>query len=149
MKKKFSIIFFLFILLSSCGYEALYSSKSEILNIEILDFKGDSRVNSKIIQKLNRYKNNSSELYEVSFETYYTKKESSKNSSGKIENYRLSVISNFIIKKAGIIKNFSISENFTMKNIDDEFQELNYENKIKENIADSIVQKLIIQLKRF
>ena len=149
MIKKISLIFFLFILFSSCGYEALYSSKGNILNIKILNYEGDARINSKIIQKLNRYNNTNSELYEISINTEYSKKESSKNASGKIENYDLSATTVFNISKSGINKRVSISENFIIKNFDDEFLELSYENKIKENISDSIVQKLMIRLKRF
>ena len=42
-----------------------------------------------------------------------------------------------------------IKETFTMKNLEDDFEEKNYEKTIKENLANLIYQKLMIQILKF
>jgi len=52
------IIFFLLLLLSSCGYEAIHSKKNSInydFSISELSFVGDRSINIKIKEKLNNY----------------------------------------------------------------------------------------------
>ena len=148
MIKKTFQNFVLLLFLSSCGYEALYSVRNDPLNIKVLSYEGDTSINSKLIQKLKRYQNSNYELNEINIKTEYLKKDSSKNSAGKVENYELIATTEFNVTKSDLNQTIIISENFVMKNFDDEFEELNYENTIKENISNSMVQKLIIQLSR-
>ena len=57
MKKKI-FTFLLFLFLTSCGYEALYSKKNQInydFFISELKFNGDREINLKIKEKLNNY----------------------------------------------------------------------------------------------
>ena len=65
-----------------------------------------------------------------------------------LKNYQLDFTTNFILISNDIKKEFSITENFIMKNFEDDFEERNYENDIKENIANLIYQKLMIQIAR-
>ena len=56
LKKKFALIFFL--LLSSCGYEAIYSKKNIInynFSISNLTLMGEKDINLKIKEKLYNY----------------------------------------------------------------------------------------------
>ena len=55
------IIFLLFLLLSSCGYEAIYSKKNSsnyIFSISDLSFVGDKTINLAIKEKLNIFTQN-------------------------------------------------------------------------------------------
>ena len=52
------IILLLLLLLSSCGYEAIYSKKNSVnynFSVSELNFVGDRTVNLKIKEKLNNY----------------------------------------------------------------------------------------------
>ena len=52
------IILLLLLLLSSCGYEAIYSKKNSVnysFSVSELNFVGDKTVNLKIKEKLNNY----------------------------------------------------------------------------------------------
>ena len=149
MIKKKLLIFILFLLVSNCDYEPLYSIKNDPLNIEVLSYEGNVGINSRLVQRLKRYKNSNFELNKISIKTEYIKKDSSKNSEGKTESYELIATTEFNVSKSDQNKTIIISENFVMENFDDEFEELNYENTIKDNISYSIIQKLIIQLNRF
>tara|TARA_B100000963_G_C22404965_1_gene570604 strand:- start:84 stop:539 length:456 start_codon:yes stop_codon:yes gene_type:complete len=149
MIKKIFFKLFLIILLTNCDYTPIYSVNDEDrFNIEITNFEGDREINSKIISKLRVHKNESLELYQISFNTSYSKNIISKNLEGKAEEYQLDAMTSYIIINENFKKNFSVTESFKMKNFEDDFEEKNYEERIKENIADLNYQKIILQIKK-
>lgn len=148
MFKKFSKLIIIFLFLSNCGYTPIYSTKKSDINIEVLNFTGDNRINSRLLQKLKRNKNSNTEAFKTKFVTQYKKQEVSRNLAGEIESFELNITINFEVSTIDKDSKFSISENFIMENFNDEFSELNYENKIKDNAVDLIYQKLINRLIR-
>lgn len=149
MIKKFSKLIIIFLFLSNCGYTPIYSNVDNDINIEVLSFSGDKRINSRLLQKLKRNKNSNSETFKIEIVTQYKKQELSRDLTGNIESYELNVTIDFEVSTTDKNSKFSISENFIMENFNDEFSELNYENKIKDNTVDLIYQKLINRLIRF
>ena len=79
----------------------------------------------------------------------YKKTIASKDSTGEIEEYNLSSVAKFIIKSNNFSKTININESFKMENFSDEFQEKEYEDNIKKNIARTMTSKLLFQLSRF
>tara|TARA_B100001175_G_scaffold247588_1_gene214344 strand:+ start:8049 stop:8504 length:456 start_codon:yes stop_codon:yes gene_type:complete len=147
MTKKLFFIFSFFIFLSSCGYTPMYSSANKKkINIQVLNYEGDSQINSRILSRLKIHNDISSELYEIIINTDYKKTDLSKNLAGEIQSYQLKAVTKFEISGNKFKKNFEIIEVFTMQNFTDDFKEMNYEKKIKNNIGNAIYQKLIIQL---
>jgi hypothetical protein len=147
MQKKLFFIFSFLIFLSSCGFTPMYSTKNKKkINIEVLNYKGDSQINSRILSRLKIHNDASSELYKITITTDYIKTDLSKNLSGETQSYQIKAIAKFEVIGNEFTKNFNIVEDFTMKNFEDDFEEMNYEKKIKNNIGTSIYQKLIIQL---
>lgn len=141
-------IIFVFLFFSNCGFEPIYSVNNERLNIEIKSYEGDSITNLKILSKLRTHKNNNSKLFIIKFITDYEKKDLTKDTSGKVQNYQLNFSTKFIVVSDGKEREFTFNEKFIMKNFEDDFEGRNYENDIKENIANLIYQKLMIQLAR-
>ena len=148
MTKKYIFLFLIFILISGCGFTPIYTEKNDKFNLLIESYEGDNIINSRIISKLRIHKNQNSKLYKIKISTLYDKKDLTKDKSGKVKNYQLDFTTNFILISNDIKKEFSITENFIMKNFEDDFEERNYENDIKENIANLIYQKLMIQIAR-
>ena len=96
MIKKFFLIFIVLIL-SSCDYSPLYSSKNnKFLNIEITNYTGDSRANSIIRSRMNNNKNLNVDPIKIQINTEYIKKDLSRNTAGDIETYELILISKFL-----------------------------------------------------
>ena len=93
-------------------------------------------------------KNNNSKLFIIKFITDYEKKDLTKDTSGKVQNYQLNFSTKFIVVSDGKEREFIFNEKFIMKNFEDDFEGRNYENDIKENIENLIYQKLMIQLAR-
>ena len=150
--KKILILPILFITFSGCGFTPIALERKDLnINIEILDYEGDYKINSTLRSKLSVHKNNQKgELFKISVKTVYEKRDLSKDASGNIENYELVASSSFEVIKNEQVNKVKFNEKFTMENFADDFEEDNYEKKIKENFAESIYDKLIsyiIQIK--
>ena len=149
IKKNFIKIIFIF-LLASCGYSPMLSTMdNKILNIEVVSHEGDKEINQVIRSKLKIHKNENEELIKISINSSYNKKDLSKNLTGKVEDYKIKATTSFIVSQNKNEKNFSFSEEYTIKNFDDDFEERNYEKKIRRNVANINYQKVMLQLYKF
>ena len=146
IKKNFIKIIFIF-LLASCGYSPMLSTMdNKILNIEVVSHEGDKEINQVLRSKFKIHRNENEELIKISINSSYKKKDLSKNLTGKVEDYRIETTTSFIVSRNKNEKNFSFSEEYTIKNFDDDFEERNYEKKIRRNVANINYQKLMLQL---
>jgi len=146
MKNITLIILVLF--LYNCGYSSIYKNqKVQSFKINIIETKGDREMNNLIKNELKLYSNkNSTKVYELKIDTDYNKEILTKDSSGEITDYTLSVTSTFVInsgEKSQIIK---LSENIDIKNQSDSFEQNIYEKNIQRNFASSIRERLILKI---
>ena len=149
IKKNFIKIIFIF-LLASCGYSPMLSTMdNKILNIEVVSHEGDKEINQVLRSKFKIHRNENEELIKISINSSYKKKDLSKNLTGKIEDYKIKATTSFVVIRNKNEKNFSFSEEYTIENFDDDFEERNYENKIRRNVANINYQKLMLQLYKF
>ena len=142
--KNFGLIILL-IFLSSCGYSSIYKKKtSSNFQINIIETKGDKVMNNLIENQIKLYSSpNSENIYNLKIDTDYNKTVLTKDSSGVITDYSLSVISIFSINLEDTDEIFEFVENINIKNQTDTFEQITYENNIKRNFASSIREKLI------
>jgi len=149
IKKNFIKIIFIF-LLASCGYSPMLSTMdNKILNIKVVSHEGDKEINQVLRSKFKIHRNENEELIKISINSSYKKKDLSKNLTGKVEDYKIETTTSFIVSRNKNEKNFSFSEEYTIKNFDDNFEERNYEKKIRRNVANINYQKLMLQLYKF
>ena len=149
MVYKLFIKLILLVALTSCGYSPIYSSlEDQRLNIEILEYDGDRQINLEIISKLNFHDNEQSDLIKLSINTYYKKNDLTKSLTGEIEQYQIEAQTTYSIMTKSSKNTFTNTETFIMKNFDDDFEERNYEKKIKSNIANLNYRKLMTKLQR-
>ena len=138
---------FCVMLLAGCGFTPMYSDvDSNRLNIQVVETKGDYIINSKIISKLKIHNNSDKKLFKIKINTNYIKVDFSKNIKGEITEYQLNAKTNYTIIGENLEKQFNITESFIMKNFADDFEERDYEKRLKNNIADTNYQKLMLQL---
>jgi hypothetical protein len=128
-------------------------SKNQKVNfyIKSVEFtESDKDLANYLKLNLNNYfeKKDGSE-YIIDANIIYKKTIASKDSTGEIEEYNLSSVAKFIIKSNNFSKTININESFKMENFSDEFQEKEYEDNIKKNIARTMTSKLLFQLSRF
>ena len=152
MKKKI-FTFLLFLFLSSCGYDAIYSSKNRInysFSISEINLTGDRQINKRIKQRLNGYTSPSDEIeknFALEISSDSEKIITAKDASGDATQYK-----NEITVKVRVFvgtqykSNFVITEEFIYNNNSDTFELRNYENQIKNNLAGAAVDKIIFKL---
>ena len=150
MQKKIFLLLF-FLLLSSCGYEALYSKKNSInynFSISKLNLVGDRDVNLKMKQRLNSYTlNKKNKNFKINIFSTSTKTVAAKNTAGDATSFKSTVTIKVEILTNEKLKNsFTMSENFNYNNNSDKFSLRRYEKEIKNNLADTVTDKLIFRL---
>ena len=148
-KKIFSLLFFLF--LSSCGYDAVYSKKNSInynFSIDELNFIGDRDINLKMKERLNSYTlNKKNKDFKIKISSTSAKTVAAKDTTGDATSFKNTVIINVEISTNDKLKNsFVMSESFNYNNNSDKFSLKRYEREIKNNLAETISEKLIFKL---
>ena len=150
--KKILIIYLFLLLLQSCGYVPMYANNQKVdFYIEEIKFDdGDRDLSTYLKNNLNAYfVIKGIKKYKIDTSIDYTKNSVSKNSKGDTVEYELIAIVRFEITSEDFSKELVIKENLKMNNFSDEFEEIQYEKTIKQNMARSISSKLLTQISRF
>ena len=87
-------------------------------------------------------------MYKVKLNTLYSKSILAKDSFGSPTSYVLTATSKITVDTNKKSVSFSISEKFNYKNLQENYEQSNYENMIKKNLASSISEKVIMKLAR-
>ena len=142
---KLSIIF---IFVISCGYTPIYSNlKNNDINIQIKNINGDKNINNLIVQKLERYQNKKTKnIFDLNINSEFEKLILTKDSAGNATNFRLNLDITFTATKNGHTQQYIFFEKFDMKKGDTIFEEQKYENFIKNDMTNIIIQKFVTQL---
>ena len=145
--KNIILITFLFFFYS-CGYTTVYKNiGNQDFQVIITDMQGDRQMNNLIKNQINLYSNKDSlNKIDVEVETEYQKIILTKDSTGIITDYELSVITTFIIHFNENSKKTTFDETINIKKRSDTFEQDAYENNIKINFASSIREKLILRI---
>ena len=143
MKKIISI--FLVLLLNACGFQPIYNSNNiEQFSLKILSTEGDREINNFISRNLRIYTNDLYEKnYSLKINSDYKKSILTKNKQGKATDYQLTISTNFEISSEKNNSTIEIIKNFNIKNLEDSFQEKEYERSIKQNLVNIITSELI------
>ena len=148
MLKKLFLILILLNVLQGCGYSPMYSTNNKLMiNIEEINSDGDWELNNYIKSSLRRHSSDDkTEKFKIKLDTIYNKNSIEKDSAGNTTKYLFEIEANVNINSTKMNKNFLFKEKFTMDNFEDSLVEKNYESSNKNNIANLIVDKLIVQL---
>ena len=148
MLKKIFFIILSLNFLNHCDYSPVYSKQNKVnYKIVITSFSGDKDINNLIATNLKRTSNEESdEIINIVINTQYKKNVLAKNSLGSITDYQTNVLTTFEVEKDDDSESFSVNEKFNFKKMTDKYEEKNYEQTIKKNLANSISQKLILRL---
>tara|TARA_Y100000996_G_C22063614_1_gene454317 strand:- start:61 stop:507 length:447 start_codon:yes stop_codon:yes gene_type:complete len=145
--KKFLLIFIF--LLSECGYQPIYISKN-LSDVEFfkITLEGDADINRKVVGSLSFKENNLQDsLNSLLIKSSYKIIETSKSSKGQVESYKSQIILNFIITDGNEVvnsKNFSKEFSYNIK--DNKFELIRYQNEVKDNLINKIVEDIILYM---
>ena len=146
MKKKF-LYLFIFFLFSSCGFTPLYTLNNVDYKISITQISGDNTINTNMVNELKKIsKPNSKKIFKIKIDSNYEKKIISKDLKGSASDYQLIATVNIQIVENDFVRSITFQEKQNIKKSSDSFDQINYENTIKENFAASFVRKLNLEL---
>jgi len=149
IKKIFSSLIVLMILVG-CGYQPIYSSKNLNFNINQLELKGDINLNRQIRDRLSNFQSSKSDqsvIYNIKINTTSNRTISTKDAKGNPTLYALTVTINLSYSTLGETeKDKSFSESIGYQNNDNKFDLKRYENTLKKNLTNTIIEDIILFL---
>ena len=150
MIKNLKIIYILlFIIISGCGYQAIYGTKDINLRVKEIKLTGDNNLNRKINNYFNYYKNNKnySKIIDVHIDSSLKKEISSKDRKGNAKTFELSVsIKLNILENENIIKAKIFNKSSNYKSLDNKFDLNQYEENLINNLVYDIWQDIEITM---
>ena len=150
MLKKTFIVLLFSLILSGCGYMSVYKNIGQFnYKVLIVEHIGDRDMRNLINSQLKKYSEiESDKIFKIKINTNYEKNIIAKDTAGKATDYQIKVTSNFNVESETINKIIKINETFNVKAMDNKFEEQTYDTIIKNNMANAIVKKIILQLSR-
>ena len=143
------ILFLLLLILTSCGYQPLYSKKeTKILIVNELEQIGDTNINKRVASALSINIDKNLQLTnKITLENKKKIIETSKNKKGQPDSFKMVIDFRFILSDNGSILNEKfISEEFSYKNKENKFDLSQYEMNIEQNLINKIIEKLIFYI---
>ena len=146
--KKFLLVL-VFLFLTNCGYQSIYSQKN-LSNISItkVELVGNQTLNRSLLSKLFLEVDNDPNLNNIL--VLDTKKEIlslSKNNAGNTKIYNTKITTILSLKKNDkVIKKKTFVSNFDYSNIDNKFDLQQYQRNIEQNLIRRIAENILIYL---
>jgi hypothetical protein len=149
--KKILIFLFLFVNITNCGFSPIYKGGSNLnLKIVIENLSGDRETFNLISSNLNTYSyEESNKIAKIDIETNYKKTIIAKDSTGKPTDFRMELKTIFDVRLEDLDKKFIYTETFNYKSFNNNFEQLEYEKTLKQNMTQIISQKILTQLSRY
>ncbi len=144
-----TIILFLLLASTSCGYIPLNNSEKISFYINEISFSGDRKVNNFILNNLKKYNNfkEDSKKYDLIISSKYEKKISNKDSSGNAKNYNIIIETKIDVT---INDGSSVSKSFRrdilLEAKSKKIEEKELENKHKKDLSNLLSQDIIFFL---
>ena len=142
------ILLLLFLFLSQCGYQAIYNKENlSDIKITVGEMKGDTYLNNLINSKFKRYSSSKTDkIYTIDVNTSISRSILLKDAAGKATKLKLSAKINFKVIFDEKSQNYLFEESINIDNLSDKYEQNNYENIIKNNFVDTVIDKLLIKL---
>ena len=148
--KKITLTLILFLMLTSCGYKAIYSNKNLNLNIIKIEKIKKNKLNLTIEKRLNNFSNKQA-LNKISLKIDAEKeiKVVSKNMQGNPSRYQMIIKLNIdVIDNQNKKINKNITQDFSYNTNSNRFTLSQYEIEIEEVLINKIIDELIKDLSK-
>ena len=147
MIKKIIIPFILFLVLNSCGYSPIYSTKYQDFKIDNLDFKGERKINEIVRKSLVSYTKIASaeKVYDVTINSSLQKNIDTKDKKGNPAQFSLRInVDLIIVDKFDKTLQINFNEKNSYDNKDKKFELKIYENSLIQNMSEKILSDIIL-----
>ena len=146
MKKILLISIFL---ITSCGYQPIYLNKNpDNFIFKKITTSGDKTLNRKIVN-IASMSEDSDRMFknELILKSKIEIEETSRNSKGQVSSFRSIITINLTIKNNElIVKNKVFVGDFSYNNRDNKFDLVEYQDEVKNNIVNKIIEEIIIYI---
>ena len=147
MIKKIIIPFILVLVLNSCGYSPIYSTKYQDFKIDNLDFKGERKINEIIRKSLVSYTKIASaeKVYDVTINSSLQKNIDTKDKKGNPAQFSIRInVDLIIVDKFDKTLQINFNEKNSYDNKDKKFELKIYENSLIQNMSEKILSDIIL-----
>ena len=147
MKTRFYGLIIIFIFITSCGYQAIYSQKDSLkINIKTINLEGDKKINRKILLLTNlKNQNSGSPPYNLKLNSNKNIKVIARDNSGNATIYRTTISVIFSLEfENEIYKQKKFSSNISYNNMTNSFDLSQYQKTIEDNLISKIAEEIII-----
>ena len=147
MIKKIIIPFILFLVLNSCGYSPIYSTKYQDFKIDNLDFKGERKINEILRKRLVSYTkiDSAKNFYDVTISSSLNKNIDSKDKKGNPAQFSLRInVDLIIVDQFDKTLQINFNEKNSYDNKDKKFELKIYENSLTQNMSEKILSDIIL-----
>ncbi len=143
MKSNYIFLIILFLILSNCGYQPIYSTKNLNFTIGNIE-KENTSLNNKFEKTINALKNNKIDRkINIKIETGRKVSIKSKDSKGNALVFELEINLKFSTLNLDNKSERLLSQKITYNNSDDKFKLKQYENELENILITKIVEDLI------
>ena len=135
--------------LNQCGYDRIYSSQNINFKISEILIEGDIKIGRQIKRRLNSFMNVDEALksFKIKLNSDYTKNISSKDKQGNPKTFSLNVnVKLTHVNDNNVEVDMIFAENINYNNNDDKFNLRRYEDSLKENLTEKIIENILIYL---
>ncbi len=147
MIRKIIIPLILFLVLNSCGYSPIYSTKYQDFKINDLNFKGERKINEILRKRLVSYTkiDSAKNFYDVTISSSLNKNIDSKDKKGNPVQFSLRInVDLIIVDKFDKTLQINFNEKNSYNNKDKKFELKIYENSLIQNMSEKIHSDIII-----
>ena len=146
IKFKSLLLIIFFFLITSCDYEPILKQKNYNFSVDVIDTKGNSKINSIIKKNVERI-NGSEKKYLMYLNSSIEKKIISKDTKGDPSIIQLNILVMYEVKdKNKILISDQIRNYSNYNNISDKFELKKYEDILVENSAERLSENIIASI---
>ncbi len=138
----------LLIFLSGCGYSVVHKDlENNNINFKIIDSKGNTNINSKIIKKLKQLSDkNTDNVINLDINSNYQKQIISKTSTGTVDDYKIILTVEYNVLINGNIQTINFQQDFKLKNTDKSFERQKNETILINDFISTSINELNLQI---
>ena len=143
------ILFLSFLLIVSCGYKPIFSSKKSNFLIEEIIYDANDKISLKIKNNINYLSKvkNYTKVIKIKLKSEKNITIASKDGKGNPLVYKMTITSNVeVYSDDKIINQKNISKNFSYKNTSNKFDLKQYEKTIEDHLIEKIKEDIILYL---
>ena len=146
IKLKSLLLFIFFFLITSCDYEPILKQKNYNFSADVIETKGNSKINSIIKKNVERI-NGTEKKYLLYLNSSIEKKIISKDTKGDPSIIQLNILVMYEVKdKNKILISDQLKSYSNYNNISDKFELKKYEDILVENSAERLSENIITSI---